>query len=202
MPTKMPDYNELIEVDPDESAAFDVLSGFVHREQIKGYKKKAAGLALSGGCSMAGIPLVGSIPSAISARKTSKHIKGLEEIKLKLNDPAGHNCTCRGCENILIYTIRQKKQKRAKKAISIVPVVGTVQTVGFKAKGAYKKFIKGNAGEKRQEVAIALWLAGGRIIPPCIAARAIVHELMGGKMQATFDAPTGYSALDKKLASG
>ena len=145
--------------------------------------------------------------SVRSAYKTSRHLKALEEIKLKAGkykcnrDENDHKYII---DSVLPYIIAQKKKKKTRKIVGSVPVLGSTPMAARRiAKGTYK-FIRGTRGKARSKQAEVL--ARHHRNGACELTTAIIAELFDLTIeQARFlkfvDQPTLAKFLSVKMRS-
>ena len=154
-----------------------------------GWAAVIGGASLSGGAITL---LVASIVQQItsvtlnvrSAYKTTRHLKALEEIKIKAS-----KYKCKGnsddhkyiIDSVLPYIIEKKKAKKTRKIIGSVPVLGSVPMSARRViKGSYK-FVRGTRGKARSKQAemLARHHKDGR----CELTTAIIAELFDLKIE-------------------
>jgi hypothetical protein len=186
-------FEKLHEEDP--AGAFDYSQNSGMKDKVLGYVKAAGAAAWGQAFSLAGIPVIGSLPALVSGTKSMRHASGLAKLK---TSPV-NLCNCGMCEQMIDYAIIQKHHKAAKKLGSAVPVVGTLISAGSKLRYIYK-WKNDTQGKARQFAAVTIWHAARE---GCPKGKAILEELLGaGAVERAKQAANGYEFVFKKLASG
>jgi hypothetical protein len=181
--------------DEDPAGAFDYSKNSGMKDQVIGYLKAAGAAAWGQAFSLAGIPVVGSLPALVSGTKSIRHAKGLAKLKVS----QVNRCNCEMCDQMIDYAIMQKNQKAGKKFGSAVPVVGTLISVGSKLRYVYK-WKNDTQGKARRAAAVTIWHSTRK---GCPKAKAIMEELLGASgLERAKLAENGYEFVFKKLASG
>jgi hypothetical protein len=147
----------------------------------------------------------GAIFEAPALYNTGLHIKHLSEIQ---TNGTTYPCQCEEvehtltCDDILKYTIEQKKKKASRRAVGTIPVLGTAAALKAKIHAVTKT----DRGGKREQYAKIL---REKAHNDCPKAQAIVAELLGSyrsqdswkEMFSVVGWDEGWKVLKDKMAS-
>lgn len=184
----------LIKKANDEESGGSIFLGYL---MAAGDAALGAGIAV--GEHLLNVTGVGMVVSAArhgkAAHSTHKHLEALADINYE-------KCSCGQCVHVFDYVVGKKSQKMVLRMAKAAPVpfLGAVITVGQKLKGIGKA-IMGTRGVNRTKHACLVWVAAKE---GCPSAKAIICELLGGKVETLMTAVSHYVgilAIAKKMKS-